>query len=116
MTLRGRACCTLQTKTCTIATPFKDVARVQCMCGKSAVRFLCGNKRPANNCAHLECGCCDCRAAVQWAHSMGGPEPPMIMDGTYWQVPMLPCRHAAGPGLCEWWWWWWQWRRRRGRR
>jgi len=31
----------------------------------------------------LECGCCDCRQALQWAEVEGGPKSPLIVDACY---------------------------------
>ena len=44
-------------------------ARVSCKCGKVVLKFF--NPQPR---ICLECGCCDCRQALQWAEEQGGPK------------------------------------------
>eukprot|EP00729_Bicosta_minor_P010582 gene10582-33126_t len=58
-------------------------AYCQCRCGKTIVRCV-GSKTPGGGKAHLACGCCDCRAALEYCFQKGGPRVPDIVDGTYW--------------------------------
>merc|ERR1712156_276304 len=49
-------------------------ARVSCKCGKVVLKFF--NPQPR---ICLECGCCDCRQALQWAEEQGGPKGCVVM-------------------------------------
>merc|ERR1711872_2987 len=54
---------------------------VQCVCGKVCVELQCPT--PVYR---LQCGCCDCRQALQWAELQGGPAAPrMLADLWYFQ-------------------------------
>ena len=41
---------------------------ISCMCGKVKVQL--SSAKPVYR---LQCGCCDCRQALQWAQMQGGP-------------------------------------------
>jgi len=53
-------------------------AHLSCVCGKVAISFF--NPIPQ---MRLECGCCDCRQALQWAEVDGGPKSPLLCDLWY---------------------------------
>ena len=44
---------------------------IKCQCGKVVIKVQNPNPR-----YRLQCGCCDCRQAVQWANLQGGPKVP----------------------------------------
>ena len=44
---------------------------IKCQCGKVVIEVQNPNPR-----YRLQCGCCDCRQAVQWANLQGGPKVP----------------------------------------
>ena len=45
-----------------------------CMCGAVSVQL--STPTPVYR---LQCGCCDCRQALQWAHLQGGPSAPDLL-------------------------------------
>jgi len=53
-------------------------AHISCVCGKVQISFP--NPEPQ---MRLECGCCDCRQALQWAEVEGGPKSPLLCDLWY---------------------------------
>merc|ERR1712010_34458 len=53
-------------------------AHISCVCGKVQISFL--NPEPQ---MRLECGCCDCRQALQWAEVEGGPKSSLLCDLWY---------------------------------
>ena len=61
--------------------PPVDDAYAMCRCGKVIIRCI-GQSAPGGGKARLACGCCDCRAALTWCESKGGPKCPEIVDGT----------------------------------
>ena len=44
---------------------------IKCQCGKVVIKVQNPNPR-----YRLQCACCDCRQAVQWANLRGGPKVP----------------------------------------
>jgi len=58
--------------------PIAMAAHLSCVCGKVQISFL--NPKPQ---MRLECGCCDCRQALQWAEVEGGPKSPLVVDAWY---------------------------------
>ena len=44
---------------------------IYCKCEKVCIKLSNPNPR-----YRLQCGCCDCRQAIQWAQLQGGPEAP----------------------------------------
>jgi len=55
-------------------------AHLSCVCGKVALSLASPVPR-----LRLECGCCDCRQALQWGEVQGGPPAPLIVDATYFE-------------------------------
>ena len=54
---------------------------IQCRCGKVSIKVT--NPAPRYR---LQCGCCDCRQAVQWAQLQGGPiVPSQPLDVWYFE-------------------------------
>ena len=51
---------------------------LSCVCG--AVCIILHHPVPR---FRLECGCCDCRQALQWAQLQGGPVAPALPDLWY---------------------------------
>ena len=52
---------------------------INCRCGKVSIKVT--NQEPR---FRLQCGCCDCRQAGQWAQLQGGPEvPSQPLDAWY---------------------------------
>ena len=52
---------------------------LECCCGH--VKIEIGDAKPK---MRLQCGCCDCRQAVQWAQLQGGPKEPTSRPLDLW--------------------------------
>merc|ERR1719348_1568046 len=57
-----------------------QVCNISCICGK--VKICLANSQPKYR---LECGCCDCRQALQWASLQEGPPAPALPDLWYFR-------------------------------
>ena len=52
---------------------------LNCQCG--GVTLELGDAKPKSR---LQCGCCDCRQAIQWAQLQGGPKAPINRPLDIW--------------------------------
>lgn len=68
---------------------------ISCTCGRAALEFA--HEGPVRR---LLCGCCDCRQAMQWAESKGGPTAPHPLSDLYYLFN--DCRVIRGGDTMVW--------------
>ena len=70
-----------------------------CTCGKVKIKCVNSQGLPAGGVARLECGCCDCRARLCYAESLGGPKAFALPEGSYWpnDLEVLQVRRHCWP-------------------
>merc|ERR1719154_684241 len=57
---------------------------IQCVCGSVSITLHTPVRGPLAR-FRLECGCCDCRQALQWGQLQGGPQAPLLPDLWYFE-------------------------------